>query len=189
MLLNYKLFFKYIYFNQTVLFFKTVFWNTPQIGLVLNKQDLYYTALFLKMSSLFYPIQLIDIFTYEHPTNLNSTKIGPKDVNSSIVVYNFQNILTQKRFFIFTLNRATPSKPSRLNSITSLFPNANWLEREAGEMTGTFFYGKRDIRNLMLPYGDNSSPLIKVNPAVGFREIYYDSINDILIQSPVSIQF
>jgi hypothetical protein len=76
-----------------------------------------------------------------------------------------------------------------LNSITELFLNANWLEREISELHGIFFLGKKDLRNLMLPYGDTSSPMRKSFPSIGIKEIFYDSTTDLLIQTPVSLQF
>jgi len=51
-----------------------------------------------------------------------------------------------------------------------------------------FFIGKKDLRNLMLTYGDTSAPMKKSTPSIGTKEIYYDSITDLLIQTPVSIQ-
>jgi NADH:ubiquinone oxidoreductase subunit C len=56
-------------------------------------------------------------------------------------------------------------------------------------MHGVFFYGKKDIRNLLLPYGDTSSPMLKSYPSVGTRELFYDSITDTIVQSPVTLQF
>jgi len=41
----------------------------------------------------------------------------------------------------------------------------------------------------MLQYGDSSAPFRKSYPSIGLREVYYDSINDALLHSPVSIQF
>jgi NADH-quinone oxidoreductase subunit C len=76
-----------------------------------------------------------------------------------------------------------------INSITELFLNANWLEREASELHGIFFAGKKDLRNLMLTYGDTSAPMKKSFPSIGVKEMFYDSTSDLLIQSPVSIQF
>jgi NADH:ubiquinone oxidoreductase subunit C len=52
-----------------------------------------------------------------------------------------------------------------------------------------FFLGKKDLRNLMLPYGDTSAPMRKSFPSVGVKEIFYDSVTDLLIQNPVSLQF
>jgi NADH:ubiquinone oxidoreductase subunit C len=54
---------------------------------------------------------------------------------------------------------------------------------------GIFFAGKKDLRNLMLQYGDTSAPMQKSFPSIGIREIFYDSLTDLLIQNPVSIQF
>jgi NADH-quinone oxidoreductase subunit C len=74
-------------------------------------------------------------------------------------------------------------------SIAELFPNANWLEREIAELHGVFFLGKKDLRNLLLQYGDTSAPMLKSYPSIGTREIFYDSVSDLLIQNPVSLQF
>jgi NADH:ubiquinone oxidoreductase subunit C len=63
------------------------------------------------------------------------------------------------------------------------------LEREIAELHGIFFTGKKDLRNLMLQYGDTSAPLQKSFPSIGIREIYYDATTDLLIQNPVTIQF
>jgi hypothetical protein len=41
----------------------------------------------------------------------------------------------------------------------------------------------------MLPYGDTSAPMRKSFPSIGVKEIFYDSLTDLLIQNPVSIQF
>lgn len=36
------------------------------------------------------------------------------------------------------------------------------------------FLGKNDTRNLMLPYGDKTTPLLKKLPSVGTYELAYD---------------
>lgn len=101
----------------------------------------------------------------------------------------------QQRIYLFinnNLNLNVKNNNINLNyltSITELFSNANWLEREISELHGFFFFGKKDLRNLMLPYGDTSAPFNKSFPSIGFKEIYYDSINDNLIQNQISIQF
>jgi NADH:ubiquinone oxidoreductase subunit C len=55
-------------------------------------------------------------------------------------------------------------------------------------MSGIVFEGKKDVRNLMLTYGDSSSPLRKSFPSTGFKEMFYDSNNDLLVQTPVTLQ-
>lgn len=76
-----------------------------------------------------------------------------------------------------------------MSTIAEIFVNANWLEREIAELHGIFFSHKKDLRNLLLPYGDTSSPMLKSYPSIGTREIFYDATTDLLTQNPVSIQF
>jgi NADH:ubiquinone oxidoreductase subunit C len=196
--LNYKLFFKYILFHTNQIFLKYLHRNDKNLNIYLTETNFYYTCLHIKLSSLFYSTQLIDIFAYELPTNnnlINQTESKIPLINNSIIVYNFHSILFQQRFFIFLYLNSKNNRNkfstnwNSLNSITELFLNANWLEREASELHGIFFSGKKDIRNLMLPYGDTSAPMRKSFPSIGTREIFYDSITDLLIQNPVSIQF
>ena len=154
--------------------------------------------LHIKLSSLFYSTQLSEIFAYEIPltnniTNNITNKISL--INNSIIVYNFHSILFQQRFFIFSISNSKQNIKKNsvtwnsINSITELFLNANWLEREVSELHGIFFAGKKDLRNLMLPYGDTSAPMRKSFPSIGIKEIFYDAVSDLLIQNPVSIQF
>jgi NADH:ubiquinone oxidoreductase subunit C len=197
--LNYKLFFKYILFNTNQIFLKYLQRNDKNLNVYINENNLYFLALHLKLSSLFYSTQLSDMFAYETPNNTNVNNIQNSDkialVNNSILVYNFHSVMFQQRFFIFVILNSkqninkTSTSWSSLKSITELFLNANWLEREISELHGIFFLGKKDLRNLMLPYGDTSAPMRKSFPSIGIKEIFYDSVTDLLIQTPVSLQF
>lgn len=102
---------------------------------------------------------------------------------------------TQDRFFIFTsiLNKNTNigtrfSSSTTIPSITELFSAANWLEREVGELNGISFSGKKDVRNLMLQYGDSTAPFQKSFPSIGIRETFYEPLRDTIIQNPITIQ-
>jgi NADH:ubiquinone oxidoreductase subunit C len=55
-------------------------------------------------------------------------------------------------------------------------------------MQGAVILGKKDIRNLMLQYGDSTSPLKKSFPSIGVKESFYDPLKDIVVQNPVSLQ-
>jgi len=155
----------------------------------------YYNTLHYKLSSLSYSTQLIEIFVYETPASfLNIRKLIKVASHDLITVYSFFSILSQHRIFIFTIknepvNFKNPLKTKLLNSLAELFLNANWLEREAAELHGVFFLGKKDLRNLMLQYGDSTTPMLKNLPSIGTRDIYYDSVTDYLIQTPVTVQF
>lgn len=160
---------------------------------MLNQKKFYYLSLHIKLSSLFYSTQLVDIFAYELPLNSNSANATTN--NNSILVYNFHSLHTQQRFFFFVLNGSFGSVNKKTIkffnniSISELFLNANWLEREISELHSVFFSYKKDLRNLLLPYGDSSAPMLKSFPSIGTREVFYDSTTDLLIQNPVSIQF
>jgi len=65
---------------------------------------------------------------------------------------------------------------------------ANWLEREVSELGGIAFSGKKDLRNLMLQFGDITAPFRKAFPTIGLRDVHYDPIKDTLVQSNSSVQ-
>lgn len=194
------MYFKYVLFHNHQLFFAPLIYQPTGLIIYTYLFNIYYLALHIKLSSVFYSTQLIDLFVYELPSSLNisknfdtiSTNKIPEPYNSlsfsSVSVYNFHNFMNQTRFFFFCLN-TTSSLIIKSYSIAELFLNANWLEREAAELHGIFFYGKKDLRNLLLPYGDNSTPMIKSFPSIGTREIFYDIITDTVIQNPISLQF
>ncbi len=199
--LNYKLFFKYILFHSNQIFLKYLNRNDKNLNVYINESNLYFLTLHIKLSSLFYSTQLCEIFAYETFSNTNQVNLNPildskiPLTNNSIIVYNFHCILFQQRFFIFSLlnNKKNIKNQSltlnSLNSITELYLNANWLEREVSELHGIFFNNKKDLRNLMLTYGDVSAPMRKSFPSIGVKELFYDTTTDLLINSRISIQF
>ena len=152
--------------------------NTSTLCIFLPTENFYFVALHLKLSSIWYSLQLTELFAYELPSKA--------PISSNIFVYNFYNLNTQQRLFVFLKQG---SKKEQLSSITELFSSANWLERELSELQGVFFVGKKDIRNLMLQYGDNSAPLRKSYPSIGVKEIFYDVTDDFLVQLPITLQF
>lgn len=195
---NYNLIFKYLLYNNKQIFLLNKEINGKNISILLNSNKLYYVCLHLKLSSFFYSNQLSEIFNYENALTHNSLNLNSKILkknNESIVVYNFNILKNNIRIFLFIVNKSkgiffkNTRKKSHLSSITELFLNANWLEREAAELSGIFFYGKKDIRNLMLQYGDTTAPFKKSYPSIGLREIFYDSVSDLLVQNQTSIQF
>ena len=147
---------------------------------------LYYLSLHLKFASSSSSSQLVELFAYENSAAPSSSQDWSASSNS-VVVYQFHNYFTQERLFVFAVNAKNTSTPS-LKSLGELFFSSTWLEREAGEMHGICFEGKKDLRNLMLQYGDASAPFRKSYPSIGVKEIFYDSVTDTLSQTPISTQ-
>ena len=54
-----------------------------------------------------------------------------------------------------------PREDPRVPSITSLWPGAEWSEREAYDMFGIVFEGNRDLRRIYMPPDYTSYPLRK----------------------------
>jgi NADH:ubiquinone oxidoreductase subunit C len=180
MTFNSKLYFKYILLHFDFLFLKNKVRSDKNTLLAVTPSALYFLTLHFKLSSLFYSIQLSEFFSYELPSS----------EADNIFVYNFHLLHSQQRFFVFVCRHPLHEDvSSSLTSISELFLNANWLEREVAELHGLFLVGKKDVRNLMLQYGDKSAPFQKSFPAIGTKEIFYDVSNDLLLQLPVSIQF
>ena len=184
------MFFKYVYFNLTHLYLTHNIHGSKNITVVIPQNLLYFSCVHVRFSTIFYSSQLVDIFAYELPLSNSSSTENSKLPSSSntIVLYNFHNLTFQERFFFFCVDSSSHFSSFKLNSVSELYPNASWLEREVSEFHGIIFNNKKDLRNLMLQYGDTSAPFQKSSPTIGVKEVFYDSINDILVQNPVSIQ-
>lgn len=59
-------------------------------------------------------------------------------------------------------------------SVISIFPGADWFEREAYDLYGVLFTGHPDMRRLLTDYGFEGYPLRKDFPLTGFVEVRYD---------------
>jgi NADH-quinone oxidoreductase subunit C len=57
-----------------------------------------------------------------------------------------------------------PENDPKIDSLTSLWGNANWLEREVYDMFGIHFNGHPDLRRLFMQYGFEGHPLRKDYP-------------------------
>ncbi|CAM9661156.1 unnamed protein product [Sphacelaria rigidula] len=58
-------------------------------------------------------------------------------------------------------------------SVVSLFPCADWWEREVWNLYGVFFYTHPDLRRILTNYGFEGHPLGNVFPSSGCFELRY----------------
>lgn len=56
-------------------------------------------------------------------------------------------------------------------SITTIYPAADWFERETWDMFGVFFSGHPDLRRILTDYGFQGHPLRKDFPLTGYTEV------------------
>ncbi|MDB5505672.1 MAG: NADH-quinone oxidoreductase subunit [Devosia sp.] len=76
---------------------------------------------------------------------------------------------------------------STVPSITSVFPGADWYEREAYDLFGILFSGHPDLRRLLTDYGFDGHPLRKDFPVTGFVEVRYDEARKRVVYEPVRL--
>ena len=99
------------------------------------------------------------------------------------VVYHMLSMAHNTRIRI----KATTDAETPVPSITSLFPNADWYEREAFDMYGISFEGHPDLRRILTDYGFEGHPLRKDFPLSGFVEVRYDEERKAVIYEPVDL--
>ena len=75
-----------------------------------------------------------------------------------------------------------------IDSLTGIWPNANWYEREAFDLFGIMFSGHDDLRRLLTDYGFVGHPFRKDFPLSGNVEMRYDAEQKRVIYQPVSIE-
>ncbi len=77
------------------------------------------------------------------------------------MVYHLFSLSKNKRLRIKT---RLPEKNPRIASLTSLWKNANWLEREVYDLFGIVFEGHPDLRRIFMWEGFDGHPLRKDYP-------------------------
>ena len=75
-----------------------------------------------------------------------------------------------------------------LETLTGIWNNANWYEREAFDLFGIMFSGHPDLRRILTDYGFIGHPFRKDFPISGHVEMRYDPQEKRVIYQPISIE-
>ncbi len=144
------------------------------IYLSIESDDLLEVILFLKNNNDTKFKQLIDITAVDYPENEKRFKLVylflSHELNSRIIVDFFVNE-----------NEIIPS-------LTSIFPSANWMEREVFDMYGIKFKDHPDLRRILTDYNFEGHPLRKDFPLTGHNEVRYSEDHKKVIYEPVKLE-
>lgn len=91
----------------------------------------------------------------------------------------FFNVRLRLKVFLTEINS--------ISSITDIFLNANWWEREVWDLFGIFFDNHPDLRRILTDYGFEGYPLRKDFPLYGYVELRYDEIKKCIVVEPVEL--
>ena len=109
-----------------------------------------------------------------------------REANRFAVVYQLMSVSLNHRLRLKVYTN--DSEPPMIDSVTEIWPSANWYEREAFDLFGILFDGHSDLRRLLTDYGFIGHPFRKDFPLIGNVEMRYDPVKKRVIYEPVSIE-
>ena len=140
----------------------------------INQSDLIEVIQFLKSNENFLFKQLIDIAGVDYPEN-------DKRFELIYLFLSHENNIRIKLLTKFEINQT-------IDSLTKIFPSANWMEREVFDMYGIKFKNHPDLRRILTDYGFKGHPLRKDFPLTGFNEVRYSEKDKKVIYEPVKLE-
>jgi len=122
----------------------------------------------------------------ERGTHLKSDDAPQVFPSRFAVVYQLLSVIhnVRLRVRVFTEDDELPV----LDSVTDIWPSANWYEREAFDLYGIIFTGHPDLRRLLTDYGFVGNPFRKDFPLSGHVEMRYDPEQKRVIYQPVTVE-
>ena len=153
---------------------KSSFIKFDQIYLNINHDDLLECVTFLRSNSKTKFKQLVDLTAVDYPNNKERFKLVYLFLSHE---FNTRLILD---FWIY--------ENEIINSITEIYPSANWMEREVYDMYGVNFKNHPDLRRILTDYNFEGFPLRKDFPLTGHKEVRYSEDEKKVIYEPVKLE-
>ena len=148
--------------------------ENTELLIEVDESDLIDVVQFLKSNESCKFKQLIDIVGVDYPEN-------EKRFELVYLFLSHEHNLRIKVLIKFQISQT-------INSLTKIFPSANWMEREVFDMYGIKFKNHPDLRRILTDYGFKGHPLRKDFPLTGFNEVRYSEKEKKVIYEPVKLE-
>ena len=140
----------------------------------INESDLSEVIMFLKSNKEVKFRQLIEITAVDYPE---------KDKRFKLVY-----LLLSHEYNLRILIEFYIKENEVVSSLTSIFPSANWMEREVFDMYGITFKNHPDLRRILTDYNFEGYPLRKDFPLTGHKEVRYSEDEKKVIYENVKLE-
>ena len=134
--------------------------NNNELDILVQKNAIKPIVKFLRNDSNSLFTQLIDIFAVDYPEKQKRFQI----------IYRLLSMTHNQRLLV----RVDLSDGESIESISEIFSNSNWFEREVWDMYGVLFSDHPDLRRILTDYGFEGHPQRKDFPLTGYLELRYD---------------
>ena len=136
-------------------------------------ENIHKAIIFLKTNEKCKFRQLIEITAVDYPQKENRFKL----------VYLLLSHEKNQRIIV----TSNIKEKKQVESITKIFPSANWMEREVFDMYGIKFNKHPDLRRILTDYGFEGYPLRKDFPLTGHTEVRYSEDKKKVIYEQVKL--
>ena len=144
------------------------------LSIDVESEDIFKSILFLKTNENCKFRQLIDITAVDFPE---------RDYRFRLVYF----LLSHENNKRISVN-VNIKENEKAQSITKIYPSANWMEGEVFDMYGIKFKDHPDLRRILTDYNFEGFPLRKDFPLTGHTEVRYDEEKKKVIYEPVKLE-
>ncbi len=145
-----------------------------ELSIDVESKDIFKSILFLKTNENCQFRQLIDITAVDFPE---------RDCRFRLVYF----LLSHEHNKRISVN-VNINENEKVQSVTKIYPSANWMEREVFDMYGIKFKDHPDLRRILTDYNFEGFPLRKDFPLTGHTEVRYDEEKKKVIYEPVKLE-
>ena len=159
--------------NSIQIFDCKVLVSNNELSVESSKSDFIRIILFLKDHPNTSFDVLVDVCAVDYPDRKNRFEI----------VYQLLSISLNLRMKL----KLQVKEDEPVESLSNIYPCANWYEREIWDLFGISFENHPDLRRILTDYDFEGFPLRKDFPLTGFVQVKYDDETQQVVNEPVKL--